>query len=155
METEQSESLPEQPAKPVRTPTPKRGLRHDKRTREALIAEFKRVGRVDLACAAAGCSRDSHYEWLKTIPEYADAFAEAEKQAIGLLEDEAHRRAYRGTMKPINVGGKVVYIVEFSDRLMEFILKARAPEKYGDRRELTHKGDLTVKRLVGVSEEDI
>lgn len=151
MENEQGE----RPSLPATGSAPRRGLRHDARTRKAIIAEYKRIGRVDLACAAAGCDRDSHYLWLKKYPDYAADFAAAEPQAIGLLEDEAHRRAYSGTLRPMSVGGKVVYVVEFSDRILEMLLRCRAPEKYGDSKTLTHKGDLTVKRLVGVADEDI
>lgn len=135
--------------------TARNGVRHTNATRAKLLEEFRRVGRVDLACAAAGCDRDSHYRWMKKFPKYAADFEEAQKQALGLLEDEATRRAYHGTMKPVSVGGQVVMVTEFSDRLMEFLLKCRGPEKYGERRELNHKGDLTVKRLIGVSEDEI
>lgn len=130
-------------------------LRHSPRTRARVIKEFKRVGRIDLACAAAGVDRSCHYGWLKNDPEYEKEFAAALPEANGLLRDEAIRRAYHGTMRPVAVAGQVMMVTEFSDRLMEFLLKSHDPATYGDRKELTHKGDLTVKRLIGVSEDDI
>lgn len=128
-------------SKPTRpTPTiPARRGRHTRHTRVKLIAEFRRTGRIDLAAAHAGVDRDSHYRWLKEYPDYAAAFEEAREQVAGLLEDEAVRRAYKGTLKPMNVGGVVVYVSEFSDRLLEFLLKCRNRPVFGDRQELTGK----------------
>lgn len=118
---------------------PGRRVRHSPRVRVKLIAEFRRTGRIDLAAAAAGCDRDCHYIWLKEDPVYAAAFDEARIQVNGLLEDEATRRAYHGTLKPMSVGGQLVYVTEFSDRLLEFLLKCRNRPVFGDRQELTGK----------------
>ena len=73
-------------------------MRHLQRTREKVIKEFRRVGRVDLACAAAGVDGTTHYWWLKNDAEYRKSFEEAREEAVGLLEDEAVRRAYQGTL---------------------------------------------------------
>ena len=108
-------------------------VRHTQRTKNTVIAEFKRLGRVDLACAAAGCDRTTHYIWLKNDSAYAAAFEAARDDVAGMLEDEAVRRAYHGTMKPMNVGGKVMMVHEFSDTLLIFLLKSRNPKVFGDR----------------------
>src|SRR6266481_9938603 len=112
-------------------------MRHSQRTREKVIKEFRKVGRVDLACAAAGVDRTTHYWWMKNDPEYRKSFEEAREEACGLLEDEAVRRAYRGTLKPISIGGKIVMVTEFSDQLLMFLLKCRNPNVFGDKREDT------------------
>lgn len=93
-----------------------------------------------MACAAAGCERTAHYRWLKDYPEYAKAFEEAREEVAGLLEDEAVRRAYRGTVKPTSIAGKLVMVTEFSDRLLEFLLKCRNRPVFGDRASLEHTG---------------
>ena len=111
-------------------------MRHSQRTREKVIKEFRRVGRVDLACAAAGVDRTTHYWWMKNDPEYRKSFEEAREEACGLLEDEAVRRAYKGTLRPQAIGGgKVMMVTEFSDQLLMFLLKCRNPKVFGDRRE--------------------
>ena len=113
-------------------------MRHSQRTREKVIKEFRRVGRVDLACAAAGVDRTTHYWWMKNDPEYRKSFEEAREEACGLLEDEAVRRAYQGTLRPQAMGGgKVMMVSEFSDQLLMFLLKCRNPKVFGDRREDT------------------
>src|SRR3989442_1076284 len=55
-----------------------------------------------------------------------------------LLEDEAVRRAYKGTLRPQAIGGgKGMMVTEFSDQLLMFLLKCRNPKVFGDRREDT------------------
>jgi len=111
-------------------------MRHSQRTRAKVIKEFRKVGRVDLACAAAGVDRTTHYWWMKNDPEYRKSFEEAREEACGLLEDEAVRRAYKGTLRPQAIGGgKVMMVTEFSDQLLMFLLKCRNPKVFGDRRE--------------------
>src|SRR5579859_1377305 len=61
-----------------------------------------------------------------------------QQEACGLLEDEAVRRAYKGTLRPQAIGGgKVMMVTEFSDQLLMFLLKCRNPKVFGDRRENT------------------
>ena len=116
------------------------GLRHTERTRTRVLEEFRRVGRVDLACAAAGCPRTAHYRWLHDLPEYAAQFEKAREEVVGLLEDEAVRRASKGTMKPVSIGGKMVMVTEFSDQLLMFLLKCRKPSVFGDSSKVSMSG---------------
>ena len=75
---------------------------------------------------------------MKNDPEYRKSFEEAREEACGLLEDEAVRRAYKGTLRPQAIGGgKVMMVTEFSDQLLMFLLKCRNPKVFGDRREDT------------------
>jgi hypothetical protein len=132
---------------------PARRTRHKRSVRAKLIQEFRRTGRVDLAAAAAGCDRDSHYLWLKSDPEYAAEFEAAREQVAGLLEDEAVRRATKGTLKPVSIGGQLHFVYEFSDRLLEFLLKCRNRPVFGDRQELTGaNGTALIPERVGTDE---
>jgi hypothetical protein len=97
-----------------------------------------------------------HYDWLKKFPDYALAFEEARKEVAGLLEDEAVRRAYHGTLKPVSIAGQLVVVTEFSDRMLELLLKCRNREVFGDRQEMKHSGEVTfAKRLVGVPVDEV
>jgi hypothetical protein len=76
--------------------------------------------------------------WMKNDPEYRKSFEEAREEACGLLEDEAVRRAYQGTLRPQAMGsGKVSMASEFSNQLLMFLLKCRNPKVFGDRQEDT------------------
>lgn len=140
-------------------------VRHTQRTRARLLANFADTGRIDLAAAAAGVSRDMHYEWLKKFPDYAKAFNVARERASDMLEAEAWRRAKVGIDKPlVHAGRRVVesfdvpkldaagqptgetervdrpiLMREYSDQLLMFLLKGRRREVYGDKLEATGK----------------
>lgn len=95
------------------------------------------------AAAACGLHRSLPYRWRDADPEFRAAWALAEKAGTDLLEDEAWRRAFRGTEKPVYQGGVMVgTITEYSDTLTIFLLKGRRPEKYREN----IKADVTVTR---------
>lgn len=93
-------------------------------------------------------------------PEYAAAFAEAEKQAINHLETELYDRLYNGTEEPVIYQGELCYqkdakgkltnkpltIRRKSDTLLIFALKGKKPEVYRDnfKGEITHTGVMAI-----------
>jgi len=115
-------------------------IRHTQHTRARVIANFSRLGRVDLACEACGVDRTTHYNWLKRFPEYAQAFDRARIEVAGMLEDEAFRRAYQGTEKPVTIAGQRELIREYDSQLLMFLLKCRNREVFGDRASFEHTG---------------
>lgn len=63
-------------------------------------------------------------------------WAEAADQGTELLEQEAYRRAYHGTLEPVFFKGELCgHVRRYSDNLMMFLLKARKPELYRDMQE--------------------
>jgi len=65
---------------------------------------------------------------------FAAAFREADLKATEVLEREAWRRANEGFAEPVYQHGKLVGTVQrYSDNLLMFLLRARAPERYRDR----------------------
>lgn len=113
--------------------------------KRAFLDAFRQHGNVTKACEqAAVASRQSVYQWQEHDPEFAIAFRLAEVEATERLEAEAHRRAVEGTDKPVYQGGRRVGTVrEHSDTLLIFLLKARAPEKYRDRVDVRHSGEVS------------
>ncbi len=76
-------------------------------------------------------NRACHYDWIKSDPEYAKAFAEAEANSARSLEDEAVRRASMGIRKAVRYKGKIVgYETEYSDTLLLALLRANNPKKF-------------------------
>jgi hypothetical protein len=74
---------------------------------------FRSTCNVRLSAEAAGIDRDSAYRRRQRDPAFAERWAQAEQDAIDVLEAEARRRA-----------------LSVSDTLLIFLLKAHRPERY-------------------------
>lgn len=83
------------------------------------------------------------------------AFEELEQEALDFwaegLEAEAVRRARDGVQVPVYYKGAVAgHVTEFSDRLMEVLLRGRIPEKYGQR--LTGGDNISVSGVLVINQ---
>ena len=102
--------------------------------KRAFLAAYAEVGNVSQAAKIAGIDRQTHYDWKRNDPDYAEAFGHAEEMAADRLEQEARRRAVKGVEEPIFYQGKKVGTVQkYSDTLLIFLLKGARPEKYAER----------------------
>ncbi|WP_267395246.1 MULTISPECIES: hypothetical protein [unclassified Sphingomonas] len=102
--------------------------------REAFLETLTACCNVTAACKAAGIGRQTAYQWREDDPAFAVAWAGALEEAVDALEKEAWRRAAEGVDKPIVFQGVVTGSYrEYSDRLMEILLKAHRPDKYIER----------------------
>lgn len=113
-------------------------LKKDTRTKgkkqQAFLDAFANVASVSTAAKKSKVPRRTIYEWLAADKAFKAKYDDACTIAIAALEDEAIRRAYEGTLRPVYQGKeKVGTIREFSDTLLIFLLKGLAPEKYKDR----------------------
>jgi hypothetical protein len=100
---------------------------------------------ISCAAKAAGYGRASVYEWRSADADFAAAWDEALDTGTDLLEDEALRRAKEGVDEPRFYEGEICgHVRKYSDTLTIFLLKARRPEKYGDRLEQRDAGNATV-----------
>lgn len=101
------------------------------------LAEY---GIVTTAARIAKCSKQTAYNHRNNDPGFAELWDEAVDSACDLLEEEARRRAYNGTTKPIYQQGQCVgEIQEYSDTLMIFLLKGARPEKYRENASIKHE----------------
>lgn len=105
------------------------------------LACFAECGTLTEAAEKAKVDRNLHYVWLKD-PQYTDAFENAQLRANDRLEQEALRRAVKGTEEPVFYQGEVCgKIRKFSDVLLIFLMKGAMPDKYREQ----WKGELTGK----------
>jgi len=95
---------------------------------ERFLAVLSQGGSVTAAAEQAGIGRRTVYDWKAADADFAEAFEDAWQRGIAALEDEAVRRAYRGTERPVfQKGVQVGTVKEFSDSLLMFLLKSRDP----------------------------
>ena len=100
----------------------------------AFLATLKSTANVSRSASEAGVSRQMAYKERETSEHFRAAWDDAIEEGLDYLEEEARRRAYEGTLKPVfNRGMLAGHVREFSDTLTIFLLKGRRPQVYGDR----------------------
>lgn len=104
------------------------------RARAMFLETLAQTCNVSEACRAARVGRTTVYEWKAAEPEFAAAWKIAEEEAADKLEREAWRRAVEGVDKPVTFQGAITATYkEYSDRMLEILLKGHKPEKYVER----------------------
>lgn len=104
---------------------------------------FEYTGMVSAACAMMGVGRSTVYEERQRNEDFALAWHDVEERSTEVMEREAWRRGVEGVVKPLVSAGKhVTDVREYSDGLLQFMLKARRPEKYRERMDVAHSGSV-------------
>lgn len=117
----------------IRTGEPTGIPKSEAQWEEFLVQVVENAGNITRACEVAKISRESVYMKRKN-PEFEARFQEAKRKAVETLEDEATRRAYAGTQENVfYLGKKIDTKTTYSDGLIQFLLRAHAPEKYKER----------------------
>jgi hypothetical protein len=111
------------------------GYRQIGHLKKRFLASFATTGNITESCVAVGIkSRTSNYNWQEHDAAFAVEFRQAEIMATEVLETEARIRATSGTLRPVYQGGVLVgHVIEKSDTLLIFLLKARNPSKYREK----------------------
>lgn len=128
--------------------TPKKRARP--RWVNAFLNVLRENGNVRLACEAARIERSTAYRLRDRDVLFAVEWDEAQELAADLLEEEARRRAHDGVDEPVygRIGkdqdGKIGVIRKYSDTLLIFLLKGARPEKYRERQEIKHSGNVEI-----------
>ena len=133
------------------------GLRSDLQRR--FCVALARYGTVTHALIEAGMTFKEAYSWREQNPEFKKAWDNALVISTDIVELAARQRAIHGVSRFQVSAGKVVMhndqpvmITEYSDRLLEVILKGRRRDVYGDQ--VTHRGDPTAPINIKVSDRD-
>jgi hypothetical protein len=155
------------PLVPVNVRVPSRARAKLSTKQRAFLAAFETCGIVARAATASNVNSRTHRRWVEKDADYAEAFAEASETAADWLEAEAHRRAAEGlvryrfnskTGEPLRhpETNEAYYELEYSDRLLEMLLRARRPEKFRDRvsQELTGKNGGPIETVELLSDEE-
>lgn len=108
--------------------------------KRAFLAAFSRCASISRAAKRAKVDRRTHYDWKRDDPEYVKAFAAAEIEAgdavVDALAEEGLERR--------NVTALI------------FLAKGLKPEKFRERQDISHSGEVTVvKRVLGVPDDAI
>jgi hypothetical protein len=128
--------------------------RQTARARERFLEAYAQCGHISRAAEAAGIARATVYVWQEHDPEFAAAFREAGITATESLEQEAWRRAVDGVPEPVFQHGKQVGTIQrYSDQLLMCLLRARAPERYRDKVDVSVTP--VIKAVAGFDPQDV
>lgn len=114
--------------------------------RPLFLRTLEECGNVLRTCEAIGISRPRAYEARDADEDFRREWLAALDAYVERLEGEADDRAVRGVMVPVvgRIGdgqdGVIATERKPSDALLMFRLKALAPDRYRERRELTGAG---------------
>lgn len=113
------------------------------------LNEFIQRGSISETCKIREISRQTFYDWLKQDKEFERVFKEEARPMITtLLEDEAYRRAVRGTLKGVYYKGKLIAReLEYSDGLLTTLLRANCPERYKNNIDATLNGNMDINNI--------
>lgn len=125
---------------------------------KAFLEAYSRLGTITHAAESAGVARDMHYRWLET-DSYAKEYGAAQERFVDRVRDAVRLRAIDGWEEPIVYQGRIqtfrllddngdvikdkngnpvefpATVRKFSERLLELLAKAKAPE-FKDKLEL-------------------
>jgi len=105
--------------------------------KEKFIRILRDTCNVRRSADEAGINRITVTRWRAKDESFSVAWDEALEEAKDLLEAEAWRRGVDGYDKPVTYQGEITTTYkEYSDRMLEILLKAHRPA-FRERRELT------------------
>lgn len=108
--------------------------RTQKRGWKIFLRWLAKTGNVEFSAMKAGVSRRGVYSRLEHNADFKDQVEDARKLAVAFLEEEARRRAHDGVKEPQFYKGVVCgYVKKYSDGILQFLLRANDPKKYGDK----------------------
>lgn len=109
------------------------------------LSAFAMCGVISRSAVAAKISSQSHHQWMDD-PIYRDAFMKAQEISNDYLESLAFDLASGMKMRPlVSMGRVVTYEPIYDTRLLGTLMKARMPDKYGTKVDITSNGHSIVK----------
>jgi len=106
---------------------------------DRFLDRLRNSGNVRASCKAAGVPRRTIYNWRSKWVTFADEWDDALDDACDILEAEAWKRAVDGQ----------------SDRLLMFLLKAHRRAVYGDVIQQEQSGEVTVRFVSNVDDDNL
>jgi hypothetical protein len=101
---------------------------------------------VSAACKQAGITRSQLDDMRERDVGFAAAYRRAYEEGIDVFEAELRRRAVEGDPVDVFRGGKRVgTMLKKSDMLLQFLLKGRRPEVFGDKLRQTQEQTVCVR----------
>lgn len=111
-------------------------------------------GTVTAGCKEAKTTRATVFDWRSSDPEFVQAEEQAHDALVDSMEAEAYRRSVKGVQRPVYQAGVLAgYVTEYSDLLLQLLLRANRPEKYREKNDV--QVAVVIKSISGVAATDV
>ena len=120
------------------------------------LVALARYGVVSYACEAVSIARSTAYDHRESSAEFSAAWNEACEVAADVLEREAFRRAVEGwDEQHVSAKGEVYSVTKYDSQLLQFLLRARRPEKFREtqRHEIGGVGEAAIHFVLSPGEQ--
>lgn len=105
------------------------------------LENFAHHGLMATAAKAVGVTSRTVNNFANECVEFEDALREATETFADRIEQEVYRRAVTGIDKTIYYQGDAVAVeTQYSDSLLQTLIKAKRRREFGDKTELTGPG---------------
>ena len=110
---------------------------------EMFLTVLATTGNVSEAVRLAGLGRRSVYDRKERDPEFAQAWHEALQVSYDAVEHAVRNRAVEGWLEPVFYQGEIVgHVRRFNDENARFLLKAKRPQEFRERMEISGQVDV-------------
>lgn len=118
-------------------------IKFTKQKRKKFINLLSKYGNKTVACKGVDISYPTFKKYYESDLDFREKVDLALEQAGDELEQEAYRRAVKGVSEPVYQNGQYVGDkITYSDRLLTMLLKASKPDKYSEKTNVTHTGQI-------------
>lgn len=122
--------------------------------KQRYLKEVALWGTVSAGCKAAHVDAGTVLRWRAEDEHFLQLESEARDILIDSMEAEAYRRGVKGVQRPVYQGGALAgYVTEYSDLLLQLMLRANRPEKYREKNDI--QVAVVIKSISGVAPADV
>lgn len=130
--------------------------------KEAMLVLLQEIPSIMKVRKVFGISRSGLQRAREADEDFDQRIRDARADALDAAEDEAYRRAVEGTVKPVFYKGEQVRdekglptgVREFSDTLLQFILKHNRPRKFNPGAKVRIDGDSKLQFVFDLGNEE-
>ena len=128
--------------------------KRDELAKTKYLKAVSQWGTITAGCREARVTAATILQWREHDLEFSIREQQAREALVDQLEEEALRRGVKGVQRPVYQAGHLVgYQTEYSDLLLQLLLRANRPEKYREKADINVTQ--VIKTVSGVSPADV
>ena len=104
--------------------------------RKKFLEILEKTGNISTAAAWVGVHRDTVYKAISRDENFAQRVEISKGRSLAKMEEAAIMRGVDGIDEPIIANGEIIgYKKKYSDKMLEVLMKANDPDRYGGKQQ--------------------